>query len=81
MRLIYTTISYSFNTDIIGRKNFGGTGYQVETGRLSRLLPDGRLETVLDGLNTPGAVLPMPDGSLYITGETARVLYRIKAPR
>ena len=46
---------------------FSGDGYQVETGRLSRLLPDGSLETVLEGLNTPGALLPMPDGSLYIT--------------
>ena len=46
---------------------FSGEGYQVETGRLSRLLPDGSLETVLDGLNYPGAVLPMPDGSLYIS--------------
>ena len=46
---------------------FSGQGYQVETGRLSRLWPDGTLETVLDHLNFPGAVLPMPDGSLYIS--------------
>ena len=46
---------------------FSGTGYQVETGRLSRLMPDGTLETVLDGLNYPGAVLPAPDGSLFIS--------------
>lgn len=46
---------------------FTGTGYQVKTGRLSRLLPDGSLEPVLTELNYPGAVLPMPDGSLYVT--------------
>ena len=46
---------------------FSGSGYRTETGRLSRLLPDGTLETVLDHLDFPGAVLPMPDGSLYIS--------------
>ncbi|MFO7634225.1 MAG: ScyD/ScyE family protein [Caldilinea sp.] len=56
---------------------FTGEGYQVNTGRLSRLAPgcltaegvrEGcALETVLDQLNFPGAVLPMPDGSLYIS--------------
>ncbi len=58
---------------------FSGTGYQVETGRLSRLLPDGSLETVLDGLNYPGAVLPAPDGSLFISevfpGHVLRVTF------
>lgn len=46
---------------------FDGSGYQVKTGRLSRILADGSLETVLSELNFPGAVLPMADGSLYIT--------------
>ncbi len=46
---------------------FDGSGYQVKTGRLSRILADGTVETVLTELNFPGAVLPMPDGSLYIT--------------
>lgn len=46
---------------------FTGQGYRPHTGRLSRLRPDGALETVMDGLNYPGAVLPAPDGSLYMT--------------
>ncbi len=58
---------------------FDGSGYQVKTGRLSRILADGTLETVLTELNFPGAVLPMPDGSLYITevfpGRVLRVTF------
>ena len=58
---------------------FDGSGYQVKTGRLSRILADGSLETVLTELNFPGAVLPMPDGSLYITevfpGRVLRVTF------
>ena len=46
---------------------FSGRDYQVDSGRLSRLRADGTLETVLDNLNFPGAVLPMADGSLYIS--------------
>ena len=46
---------------------FSGADYQVESGRLSRLHDDGTLETVIDNLNFPGAVLPMPDGSLYVS--------------
>ena len=50
---------------------FSGMGYQQNTGRLSRLLSDGdggqTTETIIPELNFPGAVLPMPDGSLYIT--------------
>jgi cytochrome c peroxidase len=45
---------------------FTGAGYRSNTGRLSRLHPDGTLETVLDNLDFPGSVLPLPDGSLYI---------------
>ena len=37
------------------------------SGRLSRLSPAGILETVAAGLHFPAAVLPLPDGSLYIT--------------
>ena len=46
---------------------FSGMGYQQKTGRLSRLQPDGTLEPVVTELNYPGAVLPLPDGSLYVT--------------
>ncbi|HRW46576.1 MAG TPA: ScyD/ScyE family protein, partial [Caldilinea sp.] len=56
---------------------FTGEGYQVNSGRLSRLAPgcfvDGalrdacRFEPVVENLNFPGAVLPMPDGSLYVS--------------
>jgi cytochrome c peroxidase len=46
---------------------FSGMGYQQNTGRLSRLAADGTLEPVVSELNFPGAVLPMPDGSLYVT--------------
>ncbi len=46
---------------------FDGSGYQQKTGRLSRLQEDGTLETVVTGLNYPGAVLPMDDGTLYVT--------------
>ncbi len=46
---------------------FTGSGYQQRSGRLSRLTAGGTLETVLDGLNFPGAVLPLDDGSLYIS--------------
>ena len=50
-----------------GGNCFSGADYQVESGRLSRLTADGSLETVIDNLNFPGAVLPMPDGSLYVS--------------
>lgn len=46
---------------------FDAQGYEPDSGTLSRLRPDGTLEEVLTGLDFPGAVLPMPDGSLYIT--------------
>ena len=55
---------------------FDGSGYQPGTGRLSRLTSDGTLEPVLSHLDFPGAVLPMPDGSLYISEVlTGRVLH------
>jgi cytochrome c peroxidase len=46
---------------------FTGTGYRARTGRLSRLLPDGTLQTMLDNLDYPGSILPMADGSLYLS--------------
>ncbi len=56
---------------------FSGEGYQPDTGRLSRLQANGSLETILDGLNFPGAVLPLADGRLVIsevfTGRVVRV--------
>jgi hypothetical protein len=62
---------------------FSGSGYQARTGRLSRLLPDGTLEPVLTELNYPGAVLPMPDGSLYLSEVYAgRILHvTFESPR
>lgn len=59
-----------------GSSCFDGSGYQPQTGRLSRLRPNGTLDPVLDGLDFPGAVLPMADGSLYLTEVFAgRVLH------
>lgn len=37
------------------------------SGKLSRISADGRLETLVEGLHFPAAVLPLPDGSLYVT--------------
>lgn len=45
---------------------FTGTGYRPETGRLS-YFEDGELIPVLDNLEFPGSVLPLADGSLYLT--------------
>ncbi len=46
---------------------FSGTGYQANSGRLSRVLGGGSVELVLDGLNFPTSVLPRADGSLLIS--------------
>ena len=46
---------------------FDADDLEPRSGRLSRVTLDGRLETVIDQLDFPGAILPMPDGSLYIT--------------
>lgn len=46
---------------------FSGMGYRHDTGRLSYITEEGRLQPVLTGLNFPGAVLPLPDGSLFMT--------------
>lgn len=62
-----------------GASCFTGAGYQPETGRLSRVLADWSLQPVLTNLNFPGAVLPAPDGSLYIsevlTGQILHVTF------
>ncbi|MBI3957889.1 MAG: ScyD/ScyE family protein, partial [Chloroflexi bacterium] len=62
-----------------GASCFTGAGYQPESGRLSRLLPDWTVEPVLTDLSFPGAVLPAPDGSLYIsevlTGRILRITF------
>ena len=46
---------------------FAGLQRQEASGRLSRISPQGAQETVLEGLRFPTAVLPRPDGGLYIT--------------
>jgi hypothetical protein len=46
---------------------FSGEGYLPNSGRLSRLNENGEWEVVLADLNFPGAVLPMPDGSVLIS--------------
>lgn len=59
-----------------GASCFSGAGYQAGTGRLSRLRSGGRIQPVLSNLNFPGAVLPMPNGDLYLTEVFAgRVLH------
>ena len=59
-----------------GASCFTGDGYQANSGRLSRLHADGTLEPVVAGLNFPGAVLPLADGSLYVSEVFAgRVLH------
>lgn len=58
---------------------FSGQGYLPNSGRLSRLHEDGTLQTIVENLNFPGAILPMPDGSIIISeifdGELIRVHY------
>ena len=50
-----------------GTDCFDELGELPASGALSRIRPDGILETVVTGLHFPAALLPMPDGSLYIT--------------
>lgn len=58
---------------------FTGEGYLPGTGRLSRLADGGALEPVVEGLDFPGAVVPMPDGSLYVSevfaGKVSRITF------
>lgn len=62
-----------------GASCFTGEGYQPRTGRLSRLQPDGTLTTAIDNLNFPAAVLPLPDGSVYLsevlTGRIIQIIF------
>lgn len=46
---------------------FTGLDQQEASGRLSRISAPGGLETVAEDLRFPTAVMPLPDGSLYIT--------------
>ena len=46
---------------------FSGLDQQEASGRLSRISDSGGLETVHEDLHFPTAVLPVPDGSLYVT--------------
>ncbi|MFQ5557253.1 MAG: ScyD/ScyE family protein, partial [Acidimicrobiales bacterium] len=50
-----------------GSSCFTGEGYESGTGRLSRLDASGALEEVLDGLDFPGSVLPLADGTVLVT--------------
>ncbi len=50
-----------------GKACFNELEEEEASGRLSRINQGGALETVVDGLHFPAAVLPMPDGSLYVT--------------
>ncbi len=62
-----------------GASCFTGEGYRAGTGRLSRLV-DGSLETVLSGLDYPGAVLPASDGSLYVSSVFGGEILRVTPP-
>ncbi len=55
---------------------FGDLARQEASGRLSRINADGLLETVVENLHFPSSVLPLPDGSLYLTETyTGRLLH------
>jgi hypothetical protein len=62
-----------------GDSCFTGQGYQAHTGELSQLRPDGTLKLMIDNLNFPGAVLPVADGSVYISevfnGRVIRIVF------
>ena len=52
-------------------------GYQPSSGKLLRHYPDGTTETVLDGLDSPGSVVQVADGSLYITSSSTGELLHV----
>lgn len=56
---------------------FTGLDQQDASGRLSRISSQGGLETVVEGLHFPTAVMPLPDGSLYVTEAYSGRLLRI----
>lgn len=66
-----------------GASCFTGDGYQPGTGRLS-LVIDGTAESVVEGLDFPGAVLIASDGSVYVTevfsGRVLRLSWSDQAP-
>jgi glucose/arabinose dehydrogenase len=55
------------NSHALHASCFTGDGYRPKTGRLSRVLEDGSLEPLLTDLNYPASLLPLPDGSLYVS--------------
>lgn len=57
---------------------FSHDDLEPHSGRLSRLNKEGSLETIVDNLDFPGAVLPLPDGSLYITEVYAGRVLRLR---
>ena len=56
---------------------FTGLDQQGASGRLSRISAMGGLETVAEDLHFPTAVMPMPDGGLYVTEAYSGRLLRI----
>lgn len=61
-----------------GADCFSGTGYQAESGRLSRLTADGTFEPILTELDFPGALLAASDGSLYISEVLRGQILRVR---
>ncbi|MDE2857779.1 MAG: ScyD/ScyE family protein [Chloroflexota bacterium] len=57
---------------------FSAADLEARSGRLSRLNRDSELETIVDNLDFPGAVLPLPDGSLYISEVYAGRVLRLR---
>ena len=55
-----------------------GLDQQEASGRLSRINGQGALETILEDLHFPTALLPLPDGSLYLTEAYAGRLLHIE---
>ena len=61
---------------------FSGLAEQEASGRLSRINGQGVLETVLEDLHFPAAVMPLPDGGLYLTETYAgRLIHVSFAPQ
>lgn len=54
---------------------------QEASGRLSRINGNGRLETVLEELRFPAALLPLPNGGLYISETYAGRVLRVNFER
>ncbi len=56
-----------FATHTLSSECFEDLDQQQPSGRLSKINAAGSLETVVANLNFPGGVLPLADGSLYVT--------------